>query len=267
MRARRLFVTFLAVMMLTSGLGLGLAGAQTPEQRTGLRVIGQGQVSAQPDIAVVSLGASVLRERPDVAFERTEQLIAAAIAAMQAQGVAERDITTTQLSLFQQFRPGTQENPEPVFLGWQARHFLSVKVRDFSRLGRVVAGAVAALEDAGELQGVTFTVEDNEALIARARDAAFADARAKAERAAARLGFRLGSVVYVQELSGPIPSPQRVPTPAPTPAVLPTGARPPTPAQITAGELVFNVTVEVHWSIEGAPPPTAGAGGSATVEH
>jgi uncharacterized protein YggE len=266
MQRRSAVLSFLAIIVVGSGLGLSLARAQTPEQRTGVRVIGQGQASAPPDIAVVSLGASVLRERPDVAFERAEQLIAAAIAAMRSEGVAERDITTTQLSLFQQFRPGTQENPEPVFLGWQARHSLSVKVRDFSRLGRVVAGAVAALEDAGELQGVSFTVEDNEALIERARDAALADAREKAERAAARLGFRLGSVTYVQELSAPVPTPVRAPTPAPTAVPLPPGARPPTPAQISAGELVFSVTVEVHWSIEGAQL-IAGDGDSTSAEQ
>ena len=94
MRIPRIFLTFLAVIVLGSGVGLDPGHAQTPEQRTGLRVVGQGRVSAQPDIATVSLGASVLRERPDVAFERTEQLIAAAVAAMRRQGVAERDITT-----------------------------------------------------------------------------------------------------------------------------------------------------------------------------
>lgn len=264
MHIRYVLIALLAIIVL--GSGLGVAGAQTPEQRTGVRVIGQGQVSAQPDIAVVSLGAAVLRERPDVAFERTEQLIAAAIAAMRRQGVAERDITTTQLSLFQEFRPGTPENPEPVFLGWRARHSLAVKVRDFNVLGRVVADAVAALEDAGELHGVSFTVENNEALVAQARDMALADAREKAERAANRLGFRLGSVVFVQELSAPVPSPQRVPVPTATPRPAPAGAAP-TPAQITAGELVFSVTVEVLWSIEGVPLPTVSDSGSGTADQ
>jgi uncharacterized protein YggE len=229
--------------------------AQVQEQRTGVRVTGQGQIVAQPDVVVISLGASVLRDRPDAAFDRAEQLIAAATAVMRENGVAERDISTGSLGLFQEFRLSTTENPQPVLAGWRARHTLSVRLHDFSRIGRVVSGAVAALEDAGEVQGISFTVENNESLIEQARDLALADARQKAERMASRLGFRLGGVIFVQEVSAPFPV-ARVPTAIPaTPRPL---APVPFPAQITPGELSFSVTVEVHFAIEGVPITASG---------
>jgi uncharacterized protein YggE len=246
-------VVVLGVVLAAGGLGLGWAYAQVPGGQAGVRVVGQGRVATPPDVAVINLGASVLRERPDVAFDRAEQLITAVTAAARAQGVAERDVVTGQVSLSQEFRPGTQENPQPVLTGWRARHSLSVKVRDFARVGRVLADAVAALEDGGEVQGISFTVEDNRPIIEQARDAALQDAREKAERIASRLGVRLGAVTFVQETSAPAPVTVRAPTAvaAPIPAATP---RPPIAADISAAEQVFSVTVEVHYAIEGAPP-------------
>ena len=90
--------------------------------------------------------------------------------------------------------------------------------------------------------------------INQARDAALSDARQKAERIAARLGVALGPVTFVQETFAPGPTPVRTPVPVATPAAQrPPGAAP-VPAQITAGEQVFSVTVEVHYAIVGAPP-------------
>ncbi len=254
MASTRLLLISAFVLLVSIGASVGFVHAQTPEQRTGVRVTGQGQIVAQPDLAVINLGASVLRDRPDAAFERAERLIAAATAVMRQNGVAERDITTSQLSLFQEYRPGTPDHPEPVFLGWRSRHSLSIQLRDFSRVGQVVGGAVAALEDAGEVQGIFFTVENNEQLIERARETALADARQKAERMASRLGFRLGTVTFVQEVSAPGPSPIRTATAVPFPVAAPGRAPAPFPAQISAGEQIFSVTVEVHYAIEGAPP-------------
>src|SRR3712207_7027356 len=48
-----------------------------------------------------------------------------------------------------------------------------------SRIGRIVDASVAALEDAAEVQGIFFTVEDTGPLAAQARAAAADDARAK----------------------------------------------------------------------------------------
>ena len=249
-------VILTALIALTLALEVRSAPAQTPEPRTGIRVIGQGQVTAQPDVAVLTLGASARRDRPDVAFDRVERLMTAAMEVFRANGVAERDIRTLELSLFQEFRPGTQEEPEPVFLGWRARHTVSVRMRDFSRIGRIVGDAVAALEDAGEVHGISFTIENPDAHIAQAREAAIRDARQKAERMAAGLGARLGTVTFAQETAAPFPGAVPFATPArtPTPIAAPIrGAIPVVPAQISPGEQVFSVTIEVHFAIEGVP--------------
>lgn len=205
----------------------------------------------------MEIGASVLRERPDTAFDRAESLIDTLTARLRAAGVAEQDIVTRSLSLDREFRylpPRDQFEPPPApeFAGWRARHFLTVKLRDFSRLGRTVSESVAALEDAGELQGIVFSIENIDPLIDRARDEAALDAREKAKRIAARLGVRVGTLVYARESFAPLPSPNSSGQPFP----FPTTVRPPTPpafpgsaAPITGGQQSVIVTIEAHFSI------------------
>ena len=261
MRPIRFPVLPLVMLPLIAAVAVRPVQAQ-PEQPSGIRVSGQGRITAQPDVAILNLGASLRRETPGAAFDRAEQLIAAATTSLRTNGVAEADITTADLSLFPEYRylPPSPENPspEPVLLGWRARHFLSVKLRDFSRLGRAVDDAVRALEDAAELQGIFFTIENTDPLLDRARDAAATDARQKAERIATRLGVRVGTPIFVQEFFSPPPSPIPFapfpsPTPLPRPVATPAAMRA-LPAQITPGEQVISVTIDVLFDIEEAPP-------------
>jgi uncharacterized protein YggE len=53
------------------------------------------------------------------------------------------------------------------------------------------------------VQGVSFALEDNAALLEQARDDAYADARAKAERYAHLSGRSLGAVQLVAETADP----------------------------------------------------------------
>lgn len=208
-----------------------------------IHVVGQGQVRAAPDLALISLGASVLRDRPDVAFERAARLIAASIASMQDNGVPADRISTTSLNLAQEFHypPKGDGRPEPA--GWRVRHHLSVQVRDFGTLGRVLADAVLALEDAGEVLGVHFTVEHPEALLAQARELALRDAQGKAEQIAAVLGLRLGAVASVREISGVSPRPMAMMDMAARAAA--------TPAQVTPGETEVSARYDVLYDLQG----------------
>ena len=256
MRAARVSLVLLAGVSLAVGVAVRPAAAQspapTPPQPTGIRVSGQGVVTAPPDIAVLNVGASVRRETPGEAFDRAEQLVNALFATLRANGVSERDIQTRELSLFlEPTSPRTPEEPPPP-PAWRARYAVSVKLREFGRIGPVVSQAVAALAEGAELHGIVFTIEDRDPLIARAREAAAADARAKAETLARGLGARLGQLLSAQEVFSPTPAPVRVPTPAP----LPTGAPFPQaqpPIQVSPGELTITVTVEALFAIVPAP--------------
>jgi uncharacterized protein YggE len=57
------------------------------------------------------------------------------------------------------------------------------------------------------VNGVSFSIEDNEALVTAARDAAFADAKEKAEQLAELSGVTLGDPISISENYSPSPQP------------------------------------------------------------
>lgn len=256
MHVLRILLPIAATFVLGAVLTARPAGAQAPPPSppgpTGIRVTGQGVVTAAPDVAVVTLGASVRRETAGEAFDRAEQLVSALFAVLQTNGVPERDIQTRDVSLFlERLPPRTPEEPPPP-PAWRARYFLTVKLRDFDRIGRVIGEGVAALEEAAELQGVVFRIDNPDPLIARARAAAAANAREKAELLARGLGARLGQLLSAQELFSPTPTPVPVPRPAVPPGALVT-ASVPEPPPVAPGELSVTVTVEAFFAIEPGP--------------
>lgn len=238
-RAAVLALAFLPLALASLGIPRPIVAQ---ELDTGLRVRGQGVVAARPDVATVVLGTSVRRPSAGEAFDRAAERTATLMAVLQAAGVPERDIQTRQLTLTPEYGRAPEGAPPPI-VAWRATHLLTVRLRDFSRIGRLIDEAVQALGDEALVQGVNFGIEDTAQLAARARAAAMDDARAKAEDLAARAGVRLGRVVAIDELSAPTPAPQRVPTAAPA-------AAPASAIEIAPGEQTVTVLVSVRYAIE-----------------
>lgn len=245
MRLSRLLAVALAAAVLPVAVGVQSARAQ--EQPRGIRVSGQGIISAPPDVAFLTLGASVRRDTAGEAFNRAEELVAALTAVLTGAGVAERDIQTRQFSLSPEYGRSIENQPAPV-IGWRATHTVSVKLRDFTTIGPTIDKAVSALGTEALIQGISFGIEDTNALVARARDAAIADARGKADAIARRMGVRVGRLLYVSETSAPPPTPTQNTADAPVAAPAFGGAS--RAAVISAGEQSLSVTVECIFDIE-----------------
>jgi uncharacterized protein YggE len=239
---RRAAAFVLALLPLT----LATLGPPRPavaqEVGPGIRVQGQGVVAARPDVATVTLGVSVRRPSAGEAFDRAAEQTANLMTVLRAGGVPDSDIQTRQLTLTPEFGRAPEGAPPPV-VAWRATHLLAVRLRDFSRIGRLIDTAVQALGDEALVQGVGFSIEDTGQLAARARAAAMADARAKAEDLAARAGVQLGRVLAIEEVSAPAPTPQRVAAPAPVAGQV-------SAIEIAPGEQTITVLVRVHYAIE-----------------
>jgi uncharacterized protein YggE len=91
--------------------------------------------------------------------------------------------------------PKDQNDPN----GYDVYETVAVTLRNLADAGATISDAAAAGGDATRINGVTFTIEDQSALLAQARDAAFADAKAKAEQYAKLAGRSLGRVSVITE--------------------------------------------------------------------
>ena len=158
-------------------------------------VTGEATVVAVPDNAVIRLGVSSQGKTARAASDANAKEMTAVLAAIKENGVADRDIQTTSLSLQPQYetnKPGT-----PHLIGFQANNQVTVKIRDVANLPAVLDRAISA--GANEMSGIEFIVSEQAKLLDKARAAAIADARRKAELYAAAAGMKVGRVMTISE--------------------------------------------------------------------
>ncbi|MET9378722.1 SIMPL domain-containing protein [Streptomyces sp. NPDC002992] len=181
------------------------ATAATATAPATITVTGTGRASAEPDLAVLSVGVEVTRKtaKDAVAAQRTAG--EALLAALRKHSVADRDIRTHSLSLSPVYTQTA--NQEAKVTGYQAAQHFTVKVREVDRAGQVVGAVTDATGDAGRVNGVSFDVADPSALRATAREIAHKDAYDKAAQHARLSGHRLGRLVSLTEGESVRPGP------------------------------------------------------------
>jgi len=192
-----------------------------PDQQDAIRVSGQGEVYAAPDLARVRLGVEERAVSAEDAMSRANARMTQITQALQAKGVAGRDLQTTELSMYFE---RTQDNPQPVYsprstkdLGGDAtatapspqaspegyyvvRNTLIVSVRKLDQLGTTIGAAMAA--GANHLHGLELSLEDPSTLRDEARKKAVAQAVSKAQLLAKEAKVELGPVLSINEAQG-----------------------------------------------------------------
>jgi len=171
----------------------------TDNQSTGISVSGQGNVAGKPDLANISLGVSALA--PTVAEARTQAAtsLGAMIDSMKANGVDEKDIQTSSLSIYPEYNymnDGRQE-----LRGFRVQNTVNAKIRDIDKTGEIVDEAVDAGGNDTTINGISFSIENPDELKKQAREEAVADAKARAETLASAAGVSLGDAINISESS------------------------------------------------------------------
>ena len=201
--------TVLAVPVLVGAVGAaallhtgGPAAADTPTPSagsSGVVVDGLGKVAGTPDVLTATLGVSLRRDDVGTALQDANALQSRVAAALKKDGVPAADLQTSNVSVNQSYDGHGRRD------GYRVDETLTARLHDLSRAGRVIGDAVTAGGSSAVLQGVGFVLEGDSVLLGRARDAAFADARAKAQRYAELAGRTLGEVQLVAETTTPPP--------------------------------------------------------------
>ncbi|MBN6055587.1 SIMPL domain-containing protein [Nonomuraea sp. RK-328] len=172
--------------------------AAWPGEPAQLTVVGHGSVQAPPDVMRLSVGVEVRRDAASAAFNAAKAARARLATAVQGAGISVNDMRTENLTLGAEYKDG------PQLVGYRAAQGVEVILRDMSRADAVI-DAVAAVGDEVQINGISFEISKAEALIERARAAAYRDALSKARQLAALAGRRVGRVVKIDEQSDPTP--------------------------------------------------------------
>ncbi|MFD0637046.1 SIMPL domain-containing protein [Catenulispora yoronensis] len=198
-------------------------------------MVGSGTATGTPDTAYLSLSVDLTRPTAVAASSAAAAAAQAMLTAVEGQGVAAADVTTTGLNL----NAITTSDPTsgPHITAYDADESFTVRVRDITKTSAVLQAAATAVGDDGRIGGVSFDLADRTALRAEARDAAVADARATASQYAHDTGHTLGGVMQVSE--GMHSSGSTVPQPPAAP-----GAPP-----ISTGQVEETVSVSVTYRL------------------
>lgn len=168
---------------------------------------GRGEVSYIPNEATITLGYNVERANDAASALRTlNEKIAAIIKALEDQGVARDKILTQAYSLSQRY---DYINGESKPNGYQANQQLVITISGIdtnpNRASEVIE--VASKAGANQVLGVSFGIEDIDALKEQARAEAITEARARAVTMEQQLGIELGDIVGMWENPIYVPEP------------------------------------------------------------
>lgn len=231
--------SFLIAVLLGGSYVAGQYITQLDFAKPTVTVQGWAKVAAVPDIAVLSFGVQTGRVR--TAQDAMEQLggkMRAVVDAVRSVGIEEKDVSTQHLRLNPSY---DYYNGRRVATGYEASQNLRVKVRDLSVLTAVIDAVVS--EGVNQIGGVSFTIDDPDALRAQGRGEAIADAREKAEALAAMLGRELGQLKGYTEGGAGVVSP---PVPYARTETLDVGGGPPVPS----GEQEISVVVTLTFELQ-----------------
>jgi len=170
-----------------------------------ITVVGQGAVSVSPDIARVTVGVETSAESVGEAVADNTTQMEAILAALEEIGIAEKDIQTTNFSIY------FDRYPEPLLRAstsaesqvapqYRVSNMVSVTIRDLENVSEVLDGVIEA--GANNIWGVSFELDDTAAAQADARSDAVADGLARAEALAELSELELGPVVSLSEVIG-----------------------------------------------------------------
>lgn len=181
--------------VLASGVSAEALAAPLAAAGEGITVVGTGSARAVPDVAEWSFGVQTSGESAAAALDANSTAMEAVVAALREAGVAQDDLATEQVSVYPRTGPdGT------AVAGYDAANSVRATIRDLGRSGAVVDAAVAA--GANQVYGPTLTLSDAETQYRAAMEAAFDDARTRAEAIAEQAGLELGAPVAIVESGG-----------------------------------------------------------------
>jgi uncharacterized protein YggE len=173
---------------------------------TTINVRGEGKVLAKPDIGTFSFSVRAEGDDAKTAQDQSATAMNDIIGFLTGAGVSDDDIKTTNYTLNPKYTyeervcaanvycpPGN-----PVLDGYEVSQTVEVKVRDLDTSGDLISGV--GTHGATDISGLSFTIDDEDALKAQAREDAIAEAKDKAKQLADDLGVHIVRMIgYYEE--------------------------------------------------------------------
>jgi uncharacterized protein len=189
------------MLMMSVTSSAAAQGTQTPAEPV-VVVSGEGIVKATPDQAWATFAVESRSKNPKDAQTQNATAMSRVQRQLVAAGIPTDAIRTLSYDLHLE---SDWVNGRQVPRGYLARNSIEVRLDDITRVGEVID--VAITSGANSVHGVRFDLKQRASLEREALKRATADARGRAEAAAAGAGGVIGRVLRIEEPSGGFPGP------------------------------------------------------------
>lgn len=229
-----------------------------PSSFRSFSVVGEAKVVAVPDVAVFTF--SVITEGgKDIAElqkQNTEKMNQA-IAFVKEKGIDAKDIKTqsyniepryTSYDCYSNSIAGGRVCPPATITGYTIRQIAEVKIRDFSKIGDVMAGVVE--KGANSVSNFQFTIDEPAKYQNQAKEEAIAKAKEKAEMVADAAGFSVGRLLGIDDSYYPVTYTNSYKSAYGTGAAMDQAVRLESAPSIEAGSQEITSTVTLRYEIK-----------------
>ena len=195
--------TVLSLILMTL-VALPAAAQQSGESQQAVVVTtGEGIVKRAPDRAWVTIASEARAKTPQEAQKQNATVMTAVMERLKGAGIPAEAIKTASIDLQPEF---DYANNRQTLRGYVARNTLEVRVDTLSKLGEIIDASVGS--GATTVGGVRFDIQDRAGAEREAIKIAVADARQRAEAAAAGANMKVERIVRIEEQRGQIMEPR-----------------------------------------------------------
>ena len=237
-------MTMRAVILygLLAATAIPTGSALAENERPGMvAVSGEGEVTAQPDMARVTLGVEARRPGLPDARTAVTAAIDRLLALTRELGIDPKFVNATALQVQPDYTWDEQTRKQEL-LGYVVSRQVEVELRDLEKLGTLMERAVSA--GANQVGGASLDSTRRKELERQAMALAVQDARLNAETLARAAGAELGAVRALNASS----SPPQMPMYRMAAADMPAGAPAPE-STYQAGDMTFTARVSAEYEL------------------
>lgn len=234
---RKIIVSISALVLALGLVAYSALPANAAENSKHITVTGVGTSMVTPDAVRFFASVSVITMSNKEALASASKSATAVRGALRDNGVAVKDIKTSSLTVYPEYNYSQDKGQQ--LIGYRATQSFTVVIRKAENAGVVIDAVVSAGGNNVQINGISPFLSNGAAATEQARQAAVADARARANSYAKHLGASLGRVISLTEVNAPV---YNFP-------IMAKGAAAEDATQIDLGETEVTVTVTVRWGL------------------
>ncbi|NCX00982.1 MAG: DUF541 domain-containing protein [Actinobacteria bacterium] len=234
---RKIIASISALVLALGLVAYSALPANAAENSKHITVTGVGTSMVTPDAVRFFASVSVIAKSNKEALASASKSATAVRGALRDNGIAVKDIKTSSLTVYPEYNYSQDKGQQ--LIGYRATQSFTVVIRKAENAGVVIDAVVSAGGDNVQINGISPFLSNGAAATEQARQAAVADARARANSYAKYLGASLGRVISLTEVNAPV---YNFP-------IMAKGAAAEDATQIDLGETEVTVTVTVRWGL------------------